>query len=83
MEWISVEEMLPSDGERILIWGILLRFPTPKEYKVHTATFSSEDKSFSVEGECCCHDACGVTHWMEIPEDPKRRTRKKEGSNGK
>lgn len=55
MQWISVEERLPSSGEYVLIHD----------------KFGYNQVAVYMEPEKCWYDAISVTHWMELPKPPK------------
>lgn len=58
MEWISIKDQLPIDGEYILVYceyGV-----TNHKHKIHCCQFS-EKYGF---------DYARVTHWMKLPTPP-------------
>lgn len=75
-EWISVEDRLPDDGEKlsieakwVLVWlGVepfQTYFPLPAKYNWFSKTWTvvglSDDMNKRVK----------ITHWMPLPEPPK------------
>lgn len=67
MEWISVDDRLPNDGEVVLCWAEngknqtknLLKQVTYVQNKWIYGTYSTFID--------------GVTHWMPLPEPPKEQ----------
>lgn len=65
-EWISVEERLPEDGGEALIYG--------DKVGIYTAYYDLDYGfyGFGDPDECSCIDNSDVTHWMPLPEPPKK-----------
>jgi hypothetical protein len=63
MEWVSVEEQLPKDEERvdILVNG----------RREINAQYISSDEAFYVSGDYYLVEDNKVTHWMKTPNPPK------------
>ena len=57
-EWISVEERLPEDNERVLCF-----IPDWVERNVGPVIVQF--------GWCCKRRNMGISHWMPLPEPPK------------
>ncbi len=71
-EWISVNDCLPQDEERVLVL-----FPSeflPEEYCAEVMYYKRKAKAFyyfdSEYGDIECENA---TYWMPIPKAPKRQ----------
>lgn len=62
MEWISVEDRLPEDGQYVHVY---LSYG-----KQATCVFFADRNSF-VDSLRFQHSNGGVTHWMPLPEPPK------------
>ena len=85
MEWIKTSEMLPPDGQEVLIWidgadmpiqayvntdsGIALWFADP-QWRDYT---SSGEYPRDIKIDRCFE----VTHWMPLPTPPKTKIDKK------
>ncbi len=66
--WIPVEERLPEERERVLVWGT--DYSLPSAPRVHVSycarwavDWSQREERFGLP--------TGVTHWMPLPEPPK------------
>lgn len=86
MEWISVKDRLPEDGEKVVVWQ---ENKVDKEcsrhhcafyyidekfnfFMVYPAVFKSHYKSTeSFKGYDLEGDKCIITHWMPLPSPPK------------
>lgn len=60
IEWISVDERLPEDNERVLCFD-----PTLAESNLGAVSVQF--------GWCCKRRNLSVTHWMPLPEPPKQK----------
>lgn len=73
MEWISIENALPEDSEKCLVYGIL---EYQEEYDIYKAVFHKEVFTDNViesqfwEAEWG-YDFIIITHWMPLPKTPK------------
>ena len=63
MEWISVKERLPENGERVLTLSTWAHV-SDRELR----TYGDGSKRFSPDGLLPGVD---ITHWMPLPEPPK------------
>lgn len=84
MNWISVKDKLPEDGERVLAYGIHYCLDD-EDYAHYELDANSQDATlelccFSINEEyawwiynvhCCVEGLQNVTHWMPIPKEPK------------
>ena len=61
--WISVEERLPEVGEPVL-------FSTPSMDEPLKGAYQENGTWWSVEYECKFIN--GITHWMPLPEAPRK-----------
>ena len=63
MEWISVNDRLPEDGENVIACD--------KERAVCEAIYDKDGKFYwsGFWGDWC--DVLEATHWMPLPEPPK------------
>lgn len=59
MQWISVEERLPEDEQKVLIWG-----DVPQDWNV--ALFHAQLGIFTIEEKGERERAYKVTHWAEV-----------------
>lgn len=75
MEWISVEDRLPREEQRVLVTSYVRRF---RGQYVNLAVFRTDPRM----GECfvyanayhpkeCWGRKRSVTHWMPLPEPPE------------
>jgi hypothetical protein len=72
MEWISIEEALPQENQRVIYYfrhtgisiGIYNRVEYPKEIAGQSGIYGN---AFSGRGGFLVDD---VTHWMPLPEPP-------------
>lgn len=69
MEWISVKDRLPEEGELVLT--ITIARPDFPEYRLdYTIIVTHSDNPYF--WACRLTDECNtVTHWMPLPEPPK------------
>ena len=67
MEWISVEDELPTDGEYVLVYHL-------NDDHISVGYFESENISFYTddgwETEIPWAQHGRVTHWMPLPNKP-------------
>jgi len=62
MEWISVKDRIPSNSNRVLVYGVYRRLET----KI-VDILRYQGKNYGWEEQ----RAFTVTHWMLLPEPPK------------
>lgn len=74
-EWISVEERLPEDGQRVLAWGKGGRCVTAI-WKEHDPIGSFLAYSFFSEE---LETAEEITHWINLPSPPKHPDKQRPG----
>lgn len=71
-QWISVDDRLPEDGQRVDIWAVNKEFPDDS----FRCTDIKYDKKYGFETpfadfiEPDGSDTFMITHWMKIPEAP-------------
>ncbi len=65
MEWISVKEILPEEGQRVLVYGISFQQP-----EVHVGEFTGYSWIYFPQ-EASWSSLVDVSHWMPLPEAPK------------
>ncbi len=75
MEWISVKDQLPEDGEYVLIYNFT-DYPKGIQCAVFIKEFSDEfgdlNRWQSQDGGTFVYSEWNeVTHWMHLPEPPK------------
>ena len=58
MEWIRVEDRLPEDNQRVLVYR-------PEMETADTGPISVQF------GWTCARKHCDVSHWMPLPEPPE------------
>ncbi len=71
-EWISVKDRLPEENTRVLIctqWGDVWMASYYSECRIAQAYWDVE----TLRGGGIDFKATEVTHWMPLPEPPKRR----------
>lgn len=62
-EWISVEERLPENGVKVLVYSA----ENKNDYEI--GAYSDTYKGFFVRQFCYEN----ITHWMPLPRTPKER----------
>jgi hypothetical protein len=72
MNWISVKERTPKNGEQVLVFGYLETELQDKAKKQTIGLVEWQDRYSSN-----CYDMCyyhmdyhDITHWCEIPKEP-------------
>lgn len=63
--WISVEERLPSEGGRYLVWAVEI-YDLGKSCFVWNCYFDDRNNQWRDS-----HKVFNVTHWMPLPSPPK------------
>ena len=66
--WISVEERLPNDNEKVIVYT--------RSGKMCVARWSARQDKFVSSGNLT------VTHWMLLPNEPKTEVRCEFAENG-
>ena len=61
MDWISVKDRLPINGESVLVWNYKKEETYLAEYE--DGMFYEYGRPLNVEN---------TTHWMPLPEQPKQ-----------
>lgn len=64
MNWISVEEQLPKEGQHVLIYGF-------RGYEVDYIIFVDEERNKYIWAKVLDHERDFITHWMELPKPPE------------
>jgi len=75
MDWISVKERMPNDGERVLVWNNKQGEPTLQVYNKDYECWDTEDGDdfdFQV-GAVCGNGEKIVEYWMPLPEKPNKQ----------
>lgn len=67
-QWVSVEDRLPEDGEKVLVFG-KCRCSKVKPYTNTAYYYDASNKPYWDMG-CYKQDEV-ITHWMPLPEPPK------------
>lgn len=79
MEWISIKDKLPKEGEPVLL---LQTYPQGTAFHcradalrrsfVYVGGLRGEDKFFvSKHNQNCNNGLAYITHWMPLPKEPK------------
>lgn len=78
MEWISIQDQFPENGEDILCFGIIENSTEPKiSIGRYVKEINGEkDRNEFWESEWG-YDICEVTHWMPLPKSPCQTDQKK------
>lgn len=63
--WISVKEKLPERDERVLFWYVNPNNPKESGYDIGRFRLDGFSGIFTYKAEA-------VTHWMPLPEPPKK-----------
>ena len=66
-QWISVEDRLPTEYCQCLIW---CPSSFPKNCRFLSANYYDDNQMFYCDSREITHE--DVTHWMMIPEPPKK-----------
>lgn len=73
MEWIDAREQLPNDDTLMLVFWV--KMANPRVNYITLAWYDGEkwqeDDNPDPENN---PDGCMITHWMRLPENPKRYT---------
>jgi hypothetical protein len=70
MEWISVKEALPIDGQLVLGYG-LWNGEINGAGDMMVSSGQYRDGSVLIESDCYDARLLGITHWMPLPEPPE------------
>lgn len=72
IEWISVKDRLPAEGENVLAYD------TQRIYICYRAKEEEYNEHWVIcEENCCCTGCTGaITNWMPLPKPPKQENDK-------
>ena len=65
-KWISVDEKLPSKREWVICYS-----PNKKSFSIFLGYMGNYSSCWLQDGGCICMTP--VTHWMPLPEAPKKK----------
>lgn len=67
MEWISIEDRLPQHLERVLVFGYVKNYK--EEHEIFTGLMN---QAGSINEWFCMGKQIIASHWMPLPEAPKK-----------
>jgi hypothetical protein len=72
VEWISVNDRLPEDGDAIIAYGKWTgEIAGDMDYQVSSGTWDAKRKFVILDSDYYTAELIGVTHWMPLPPPPK------------
>ena len=71
LQWISVKDRLPEEGQEVLVFGSLLN--APKLLGVRYKVLGDQDWKYTWQGDGYIFKQDYVTYWMPLPEPPKEK----------
>lgn len=80
MEWISVKERLPKDGQLVIVWqdymfghGVnVAKFYTQKQYNLQDRTNNKKPYYWKAPAGPMEWFGQDITYWMETPNPPRK-----------
>ncbi len=74
MKWIPVDERTPKQGQIVLVIGLYYNGLKDRYYnRMGLAEWDSKDNSY-LFNQCFYSEwFTNITHWCEIPEQPKQK----------